>query len=186
MNGRFAAVSAGALMFAALGTTPLVQAAERLVVPTNSVGTPQLKAGAVTAAKIKNGTLTAAKFAPGQLQPGPQGPKGDAGEQGAPGAQGPKGDPGTTNTVVRTASKSISVGPSSEELAASCLPGERATGGGGAFVTSSVGDAIVYSAPGGSNGLTGNGDTPTKWWVGAHNGAAYVKTFVVYVVCSAA
>ena len=132
MNGRFAAVSAGALMFAALGTTPLVQAAERLVVPTNSVGTPQLKAGAVTAAKIKNATLTAAKFAPGQLQPGPQGPKGDPGEQGAPGAQGPKGDPGAAGVSgyeIATAAGQIPAAGANAVIA-TCPDGKKAVGGG--------------------------------------------------------
>src|SRR5215218_1002916 len=65
------------------------------VLPTNSVGSAQLKKkavtnaklkkNAVTTAKVKNGSLLAADFKAGQL---PQGPKGD------PGAQGPKGDNG--------------------------------------------------------------------------------------------
>jgi hypothetical protein len=66
--------------------------------PTNSVGTKQLRKGAVSANKIargaitsfdvKRGSLLAADFKAGQLPTGTRGPKGD------PGPQGPKGDPG--------------------------------------------------------------------------------------------
>lgn len=78
----------------------------------NSVGTPQLKKGAVTSAKVKDGSLKRTDFAPGTLLRGPAGPAGStgpagpagpvgvAGPQGAPGAagatgaQGPAGPPG--------------------------------------------------------------------------------------------
>ncbi len=55
-------------------------------IPANSVGTKQLKNGAVTAPKVKQGSLLAKDFKAGQL---PKGPKGD------PGTPGAKGDPGT-------------------------------------------------------------------------------------------
>ena len=42
-----------------LGASPLGSAAERLVLPPNSVGTAQLKPAAVTAAKIRPRSLTA-------------------------------------------------------------------------------------------------------------------------------
>ena len=93
-------VAVTALAVAVLGATPLGHAASGLIIPKNSVGSAQLKTGAVTAAKIKNGTLTAAKFKAGQIPAGAQGPKGDAGAQGPAGAQGasgpqgPKGDAG--------------------------------------------------------------------------------------------
>lgn len=173
MSTRFAAVSAGALMFVALGTTPLVQAAERLVVPTNSVGTPQLKAGAVTAAKIKNGSLTAAKFAPGQLQPGPQGPKGDDGAQGAPGAQGPKGDTGPAGVSgyeLATAAGQIPAGGANAVIA-TCPDGKKAVGGGyaaGQFVETK------QSLP-----INGN----TAWDVLAQNQANVSTSLFVYAVC---
>jgi hypothetical protein len=68
--------------------------------PANSVGTHQLKANAVVAAKVKDGSLTAQDFAPGQLpagakgDPGPAGPAGPRGEAGATGPAGPRGEVG--------------------------------------------------------------------------------------------
>lgn len=57
----------------------------------NSVGTGQLKNGAVTAAKVKNGSLLASNFAAGQLPAGPQGPKGEIGREGREGEPGQRG-----------------------------------------------------------------------------------------------
>jgi len=81
------------------------------VLPSNSVGTAQLKRKAITGAKlkknavsggkVKNGSLMAADFKAGQLPAGPQGlqggqgPAGQPGPKGEPGPQGPKGDPGS-------------------------------------------------------------------------------------------
>jgi hypothetical protein len=59
-----------------------------LTLPRNSVGTLQLRNGAVTAAKVRRHSLVASNFAPGQIPPGPQGP------QGAQGPQGPAGPSG--------------------------------------------------------------------------------------------
>jgi hypothetical protein len=160
-------------MFAALGTTPLVQAAERLVVPTNSVGTPQLKAGAVTAAKIKNGTLTAAKFAPGQLQPGPQGPKGDPGDTGATGPKGDKGDSGSAGVSgyeVATTAGVIPAGGMSN-LFATCPAGKKAIGGGFA-----AGQPVeVQQSLPANNG--------SAWNVYAKNTANAQTQLWVYAVC---
>lgn len=55
--------------------------------PKDSVGTKQLKKGAVTGAKVDNGSLSAKDFG-GKL------PEGDPGSQGAAGVQGPKGEAG--------------------------------------------------------------------------------------------
>jgi hypothetical protein len=62
-----------------------------LVLPANSVGTPQLKNNAVTSPKVKNGSLLAADFKAGQI---PRGPTGPAGPVGATGPIGPTGPPG--------------------------------------------------------------------------------------------
>ena len=84
------AFSATALLVSVLFATPVGQAASRLVLAKNSVGTAQLKKNAVTGAKVKNGSLVAADFKAGQLPAGPQGPKGDKGDPGAPGASATK------------------------------------------------------------------------------------------------
>jgi hypothetical protein len=63
--------------------------------PANSVGTKQLKNGAVTSQKVKAHSLLGANFKVGQLprgatgMTGPQGPRGALGPQGPPGPQGP-------------------------------------------------------------------------------------------------
>jgi hypothetical protein len=84
-------------LFLALGGTSY--AAARL--PAESVGTKELRSGAVTRAKlhrdavtslgVKDHTLKKVDFARGQLTAGA---KGDKGDPGAKGDQGPKGDPG--------------------------------------------------------------------------------------------
>jgi hypothetical protein len=75
------------------------------VLPAASVGTAQLKDGAVVSAKVKNHSLRAVDFAPGQLPAGesgpagaqgPQGPAGSAGPQGPAGPAGPQGAKGDT------------------------------------------------------------------------------------------
>jgi hypothetical protein len=71
-----------------------------IVLPANSVGTKQLKNGAVVASKVKRGSLRVASFAPGQLQSlrGDRGADGLPGAAGPAGAQGPKGDKGDAAT----------------------------------------------------------------------------------------
>jgi hypothetical protein len=76
-------------LFLALGGTSY--AAVRL--PKNSVGSRQLKTGAVTSSKVRDHSLRAADFRRGQLPAGARGTKGDTG---AAGAQGPKGDTGAS------------------------------------------------------------------------------------------
>ena len=86
-------------LFVALGGVGVAAS----TLPSNSVGTAQIRNDSVTAAKIahnsipsvliKNGSLLAADFAAGQL---PAGPKGDKGDTGPAGPQGPKGDTGAT------------------------------------------------------------------------------------------
>src|SRR5437588_7964967 len=66
-------------------------------IPDGSVGTPQLKNGAVTARKVHRHTLLLSDFKPGQLSAGGavQGPAGPRGPQGPPGPQGASGIAGT-------------------------------------------------------------------------------------------
>ena len=104
-----------------------------LQVPRNSVGTPQLKASAVTAgklapnavtsAKVRNRSLLRADFATGQLPAGPTGPPGP------PGQAGPTGPPGLSGVErVETTSASNSLPTKAAFLA--CPTGKRLLGGG--------------------------------------------------------
>jgi hypothetical protein len=70
------AFSSAALLIALLGATPLGEAAQQLVLPRGSVGTSQLRDGAVTALKVKDHSLLARDFRLGQLPEGPPGPPG--------------------------------------------------------------------------------------------------------------
>lgn len=91
-----------------------------LNVPKNSVGTAQLKTGAVTTKKVKDRTLLRADFKPGQLPAGPQG---------AQGPQGPAGPPGITGLErvdVTTAPSSAN----SKSLVVNCPSPKKAVGGG--------------------------------------------------------
>jgi hypothetical protein len=86
----YANVVASLALFLALGGVGY--AATQL--PNNSVGTPQLKANAVTTGKVKNGTLLEKDFKPGQIPAGAKGDAGATGAAGPAGAQGPMGDTG--------------------------------------------------------------------------------------------
>jgi hypothetical protein len=101
LRGRltYANVVGTLALFVALGGVSY--AAVRL--PAHSVGTKQLKSGAVTSAKVRNGTLRRKDFHEGQLPStsagadgtdGEPGVNGTTGPKGEPGAAGPKGDPG--------------------------------------------------------------------------------------------
>lgn len=73
--------------------------------PTNSVGSKQIKKGAVNSSKVKDSSLLASDFKAGQIPAGPigatgpkgdRGPKGDNGAKGLQGDKGPEGEPGPT------------------------------------------------------------------------------------------
>lgn len=128
-------LAATALAVSLFGSTPLGHAAGKLILPTNSVGARQLRAGAVTGLKVKDGSLTAADFAAGQL---PSGPKGDKGDKGDPGPPGPAGLSGLE--VVQGATVHIT-GNGGAVAVADCPSGKKAIAGGyvtlGATVTAS-------------------------------------------------
>src|ERR1700742_3851140 len=89
----YANVAASLALFLALGGA--AYAATQL--PRNSVGTPQLRNGAVTANKIARKTRRQLQGARGpQGVPGPQGKEGKTGAKGAAGAKGPQGVKGDT------------------------------------------------------------------------------------------
>jgi hypothetical protein len=86
---RHGTVAAYLALFIALGGTSYAAAS----IPRHSVGTVQLKKGAVTSSKVRNGSLLARDFRNGALPRGPQGP------QGPQGPAGPAGPAGGGSTV---------------------------------------------------------------------------------------
>jgi hypothetical protein len=182
-----------------------------IALPANSVGSKQIKRGAVkssdigkdavTSVKVKNGSLLATDFKPGQLVAGapgltgPQGPKGDTGATGASGAKGDIGTPGNpgtpgaagaTNVVTRSV---IVSAPSGTRTFSSvnCAAGERAVGG-GAFWNSTP-DATMFIAN--SSPLVGvgavpltDGSVPTGWAATVNNGSVSAQNFQVTAICA--
>jgi hypothetical protein len=164
-------LSATALVVAVFGSTPLGEAAVRTIVPQNSVGTAQLRTGAVTGAKVKPGSLTAAAFKAGQL---PAGPKGDQGPAGPQGAQGPKGDTGAAGVsgYQNVQGTVVSVAPGASNIStATCPAGKRSLGGG---VAGGFPMAIELSSPVGGSG----------WDVEVKNLGASTETFAAVAVCA--
>jgi hypothetical protein len=126
----------------------------------NSVGSTQIKTGAVqnsdlganavTSPKVKNGSLRAEDFAAGQLAAGTKGdsgPKGATGDQGTKGDKGDKGDSGPKGDKGDTGASGLAgagLATTRHEVAAAdlgdgaklsydvyCPAGQRAIGGGG-------------------------------------------------------
>jgi hypothetical protein len=94
-------------------------------VPKNSVGTAQLRSGAVTSAKVRNGSLrtldlTAAARRALTGRSGPRGPQGPQGPQGAPGLSG----------VELVQAGSLFNSSPERTLTVDCPAGKRLVGGG--------------------------------------------------------
>lgn len=134
--------------------------ASGVLLPPASVGSVQLKRGAVTATKlaanaitanaVKRGTLMRADFKAGELpsgQPGPAGPPGAAGAPGARGATGStgpigpqgtpgeKGDPGPQGPRALSNYQvvhvdSVPMDQTVKEITVNCPPGTNVLGGG--------------------------------------------------------
>jgi hypothetical protein len=138
------------------------------VLPANSVGTRQLKQGAIVAAKVKPHSLLAVNFKAGQLP---------AGEQGATGLTGAAG-PGAAKffaTVLPNADGTATLGPSSG-LAPNGIA-VQATGAYQLAFTEDVSNCAVIAGPGGkvsSNGFPVSGGAAAQTLGG---GAVSVETF---------
>ncbi len=78
--------------------------------PSNSVGSKQIRKSAVNSSKVKDNSLLATDFKAGQL---PAGPKG---EQGPKGEIGPKGEPGPTASAFAQNSNGIALSGSPTAL----------------------------------------------------------------------
>jgi hypothetical protein len=137
---------------AALGGTGYAAVA----LPRNSVGTAQLKPGAVVAAKVKAHSLLAANFKQGQLPSGPKGAQGLPGPAGPPGASATK----LFATVTQNAAGGgVRLGPSSgvQTLV-------RQGGGSGLYTLSfnqDVSRCAVVASPGGSTLMPGQATAQT-------------------------
>lgn len=153
---------------------------------------------AVTAACASSGS-TSPVGCPGPV--GPVGPPGSAGARGADGVVGPqgpagpkgdKGDSGTASVAMRTGPNFDVSRNSFATGAASCLAGERATGGGVYPVSNVYFPSVVASFPlpnPNAFSAPGNGTTPTGWrvWVANNDVAGLTApatvTMTPYAVC---
>jgi hypothetical protein len=133
-----------------------------VVLPRNSVGTIQLRNGAVTSPKVKDGALGLVDFAPSQraqLQgaagsQGPAGAKGDRGDKGDKGDKGEKGDKGSSGTPGTPGLSGYAIVESTQSttaafmgLSVSCPSGKRALGGGGGTSTPAAVVSVRNSFP---------------------------------------
>jgi hypothetical protein len=148
-------------------------------IPKNSVGTKQLKNGAVTGAKVKVGSLPVSSFKEGQLPLGAVGPI------------GPKGEPGDTHVLTYEGEITVVPGDLSESRAVACPSGETATGGGFVFEESpsGPGDLIKQNRPNeltsGHNLIPDSGKPANSWFVEMKNFGGADFSFRPYVQCAA-
>ncbi|HYI66479.1 MAG TPA: hypothetical protein VEW95_06120 [Candidatus Limnocylindrales bacterium] len=108
-----------------------------VTLPRNSVGSEQVRRGAiksadlasrsVTSAKVRNGSLLAKDFRSGQLPAGPRG------ETGAAGARGAAGPPGVTGFERVQVIHNVVPGDTFVVISAGCPEGKTLLGGGGAI-----------------------------------------------------
>jgi hypothetical protein len=138
-------------LFVALGGS--AYAASSL--PKNSVGTAQLKNGAVTKQKINKKTITA-------LQ----------------------GAPAGANAIVRSAQFVVAANDENGGVV-HCQAGERATGGGLTPGGVTAGQIIpLETAPANSAGeVAGPGQAPQGWFVIVYNATGSPITGTVYAIC---
>ena len=180
----YANVTASLALFLALGGG--AYAATQL--PKNSVGTRQLKNGAVTKAKLAKGVSV--QGAKGDT--GPQGPAGAQGQPGAPGTNGTNGANGTNGTngapglsgveIVTGGATDTSGNTTAHDLtgSADCPSGKKVLGGGygaiNALLSFSTGPDVSVSKP-----LSGS---PEKWSVTVRAGSNDDWGFQVFAVCA--
>jgi hypothetical protein len=138
--------------------------------------------GSLTGGDLKNGSLRAADFKAGDL---PAGPQGATGPQGPPGVQGPQGPAGATNVVARR-TNALVPDQGSETAVASCLPGERAVGGGAGITAAFTQDAAIFrNEPREEDGsLPEDGEVATKWGAVGVNDSGFPQVMNVHVLCA--
>jgi hypothetical protein len=171
------------------------------VLPAGSVGTEQLKNGAVVSAKVKDHSLRAVDFAPGQLPAGERGPAGAQGPQGPAGTAGPQGPAGPAGAKGDTGGQGAQGPPGFSSLTyvatdfgpfpahsqyfgeVPCASGLHAVGGGVLSEGGNPGEQAVNSSyP--SDG-SGSGDEGTVGWgAWVDNLSANQLGFTVYAICA--
>ena len=174
--------------------------------PANSIGTKQLKSGAVTGAKVKSGSLLASNFGAGQIPAGSQGLKGENGREGEEGREGvegvrgekgepgKQGEPGATNVVTRYGPESSDITGNTAGSYAVCESGEAVTGGGYDFLIAPVSASFILEANRPSVEITmktmnhfpppANGGKPGGWQVSMANNTGATFSFRSYVMCA--
>ena len=200
-NGRYANVTATMALVVALGGTSYAAVA----LPKNSVGSGQIKKGAVkgpdikgnavTTGKVKNGSLLAADFKTGQLPAGAKGnkgdtgPRGDTGPKGDTGLQGPAGTFGAVTVQFASAAADLADGANAS-YNVFCPAGQQAIGGGArGDATSSEATSVTSSRPAKSAIDTEpptNGQSFTGWRITVVNPAGGVTTGIrpeVWAIC---
>lgn len=151
--------------------------------PRNSVGTKQIKRGAVTSSKVKDRTLTLRDLRRSTIDSlrgaaGPAGPAGPAGEQGPQGIQGTQGATGAagadaaTNVRIRFVDTPVPTNTPNDGTfgTASCNAGERLIGGGAAVTGAAFNDVRFFRN--GFGFADPQGSTPTEWRSGVVNPSA--------------
>ena len=88
-----------------------------------------VRTGTLASADVADASLLADDFAPGQLEAGPQGPRGD---EGPPGIQGPPGVPGPAGIsgLQRIETQSAENAASPKQVTATCPAGKQVVGTG--------------------------------------------------------
>jgi hypothetical protein len=172
-------------LFVALGGTSYA---------TLSVSGRNVQDGSLTGADVRNGSLAPADLSAAARDARRRGRRGARGRRGSPGPAGPPGVPGpagATNVTVRVSPPPPAGGPCppSEcpggtvdvEAQASCLPGERATGGG----IQPPGDAVVTA----TRPILAAGTLTPIGWIGTAEATVEpggVAQFpIAYVICAA-
>ena len=149
-----------------------------LSVPRNSVGTAQLRTGAVTSLKVRNHSLKRIDFKSGALLRGPRGFRGPAGPT------GPAGSGGAVTLVAHSTSVSVPAAAAGQFVTrvaeTSCASGEKGIAGGTNWSNDTDNKALttVYSRP------VGSGGTVTGWRARGGNGTTAAATFSVVVLCA--
>jgi hypothetical protein len=174
----FANVTAGLALFIALGGTSYAA----ITLPRNSVGTNQLRTGAIRSVDVKDRSLEARdlslkarRFLKGQK--GEQGERGPQGPAGPTGPSGGGGGGGSTSVVIttETATGTVAFGEVASATA-TCGAGRRVTGG-GVRVDSASDTSARESYPNVNN---------TAWTVrvGNDDTSGGPFTFTVFAICA--